>query len=115
MATFQVKINDHDEYYFNLVSDQEDLILRSESYSTKSACLHGIESVQSNADDEDRYERMVAEDGQFYFNLKGKNGEIIGNSNLYDTETLGDQAIENLKVLATACEIKNIEESEEDF
>lgn len=115
MATFQVKINENDEYHFNLVSDQEDLILRSESYSSQSACLHGIESVQSNADDEDRYERMVAEDGQFYFNLKAKNGEIIGTSPLYDTDSRRDQAIENLKVLATAGEIKNIEESEEDF
>jgi uncharacterized protein YegP (UPF0339 family) len=115
MATFQVKINENDEYHFNLVSDLEDLILRSESYSSKSACLNGIESVQSNADDEDRYERMVAEDGQFYFNLKAKNGEIIGTSTLYDTDSLRDQAIENLKALATAGEIKNIEESEEDF
>ena len=115
MATFQVKTNENDEYYFILLSDQEDLILRSESYSSKSACLNGIESVQSNADDEDRYERMVAEDGQFYFNLKAKNGEIIGNSHFFDTENLRDHAIENLKVFAIAGEIKNIEESEEDF
>ena len=44
-------------------------------------------SVQKNAADEGRYEVKEAKNGKHHFNLKAGNGQVIGSSQLYKTES----------------------------
>lgn len=115
MPVIRIKMNEDKEFYFLLLHDDETLLLRSEMYSTKSNCIHGIESVKENFDDEARYERMMAENGQFYFNLKASNGEIIGTSTMYDDSTVMDRAIEIIKTESTDIEWIDFEEELEEL
>ena len=57
----------------------------------------GIESVRKNAPDDARYERKTAAGGQFMFNLKAANHQIIGTSETYKTEASREGGIASVK------------------
>ena len=48
----------------------------------KSSAENEISSVKTNAPIDSRYDRKTATNGQFYFNLKAANGEVIGTSEM---------------------------------
>ena len=50
-AKFEVYKDNRDEYRFRLKAANGEIIASSEGYSSKSACLNGIESVKKNASD----------------------------------------------------------------
>jgi uncharacterized protein len=77
--------NSGEQFKFNLV-DGDKTLLRSEQYTTKSACLNGVESVKTNSQEESKFDHLTSSNGKFYFNLKASNGQIIGTSSMYDSE-----------------------------
>ncbi len=95
------------QFHFNLTARNGEIILTSESYTTKGACENGVESVKTNAPDEARFDRNVASNGQFYFNLKATNGEIIGTSEMYTTEAARDNGIESVMTNAPVADIQD--------
>ncbi len=86
MGKFVVTVRKNGEFQFNLKASNGQVILTSEGYATKAACLGGIESVKKNAAVESRYEVKVAKNGKPYFNLKASNGQVIGASQMYSGE-----------------------------
>ncbi len=50
-AKFEVYKDNNEEYRFRLKAANGEIIASSEGYSSKSACLNGIESVKNNAPD----------------------------------------------------------------
>jgi len=86
MGKFQISTRTNGEFQFNLSADNGVNILTSEGYTTKASCLNGIESVRKNSQDKDNFEQNVAKNGKFYFNLKAGNGQIIGTSQMYESE-----------------------------
>ena len=97
---FEIFTGEDDQCYFRLFAGNGEKILRSEGYVDKSGCENGIESVRENAPDDGRYQRKTSTDGQFYFNLTAANGEIIGTSEMYSTDTGRDNGIEAVKKTA---------------
>lgn len=75
------------EFYFRLKAKNGEPILSSQGYSAKSSCLNGVESVKKNSVDEARFEIKEAKDGRKFFNLKATNGQIIGSSQMYKTDS----------------------------
>jgi len=49
MAKFEVYKDKRDEFRWRLKADNNQVIAVGEGYTTKAACLNGIESVQKNA------------------------------------------------------------------
>ena len=86
MGKFVIKKATNGEYYFNLKADNSQIILTSQMYSSKSACNNGIESVRNNCPDDSKYERKESVNKKHYFVLKSSNGQIIGNSEMYETK-----------------------------
>jgi len=86
MAKFTISTRTNGEYQFNLSADNGQTILSSEGYSSKSGCTNGIESVKKNSQSKDNFEQLVAKNGKFYFNLKAGNGQVIGTSQMYESE-----------------------------
>lgn len=97
MGKFIITKRKNDEYQFNLEASNGQVILTSEGYTSKSACKNGIESVKNNASIDSRYDRRIAKNGEYYFNLKAGNGEIIGTSQMYTTISGRDNGIESVK------------------
>lgn len=90
---FVLKTATNGEFYFRLQASNGQTILKSEMYKSRASAENGIESVKKNASDGARYERKDAAGGQFMFNLKASNGQVIGTSELYKTETSRDDGI----------------------
>ncbi len=86
MGKFVITLRKNGEFQFNLKASNGQTILTSEGYSTKSACLNGIESVKKNSQVEARFDKKVATNGKPFFNLKANNGQIIGSSQMYVNE-----------------------------
>jgi uncharacterized protein YegP (UPF0339 family) len=97
MGKFEIKKRKNGEFQFNLKASNGQVILTSEGYTTKDNCRNGIESVKKNSVIDARYEKLVAKDGKSYFNLKATNGQIIGTSEMYESEANRDNGIESVK------------------
>jgi len=96
-GSFQLSQNDKGQFSFVLVAGNGETILRSEMYESKDAVGRGIASVQTNSPLEERYLRLVGNDGRFYFNLKAANHQVIGTSQMYATAQGRDDGIESVK------------------
>lgn len=97
---------------FNLKANNGEIIAVSEVYTTKSACLNGIESVRKNApiapvedqtvegfaaETNPKFEVYVDKAGEFRFRLKARNGEIIAASEGYKAKASCLNGIDSIK------------------
>jgi uncharacterized protein YegP (UPF0339 family) len=82
---------------FNLKAGNNEVILTSETYTTKQAAEGGIASVQTNSPRDERYERKSSVRGEPYFVLKAANGEIIAKSQMYSSASAMESGIASVK------------------
>ncbi len=73
--------------YFVLKAGNGETILQSEGHKVRSSCDDGIDAVRSNSANGDQFERRTARDGKFYFVLKASNGQEVGRSQMYISES----------------------------
>ena len=104
---FEIETRPDGQIVFSLKVGSE-AILESEAYTTKAACMNGIESVKKNAPDEGRYRRTATPDGKFRFALDAANGQAIGASEYYETAAARDDAIEFVMKNATDAQVKDL-------
>ena len=111
MGRFTVKKTDAG-FSFNLVADNNEIVATSQVYTTKAACLKGIESVASNApfapiedqtnadyatEENPKFEVFKDKDDQFRFRLKAANGLIIAASEGYKAKDGCLKGIDSVK------------------
>jgi uncharacterized protein len=95
---FEIKKAADGRYMFALKADDGETILTSKSYLTRDFCDHGIAHVRRNAAVDARYARTITRlRGKFGFNLTAPNGQILGTSEEYDSESARDEGIESVK------------------
>lgn len=97
---------------FNLKASNGEIIATSEVYTTRAACLKGVESVRRNsalAGLEDhtvedyaavkhpKFEMYVDKAGEYRFRLKARNGEIIAASEGYKAKASCLNGIESVR------------------
>ena len=97
MGKFVITKRTNGEFQFNLKAGNGQTILASEGYTTKAACTNGIESVKTNSQDDNRFDRKESSNGKPYFNLKASNGQIIGSSEMYEGVSARENGIESVK------------------
>jgi uncharacterized protein YegP (UPF0339 family) len=97
MGSFVIKKSEKGEHFFILKSDDLHILLTSQVYSSKSDCLNGIEAVRHNCSDYTRYEHIKSDDNKYYFILKTSAGQLIGQSEKYETNAGLDNGIESVK------------------
>ena len=97
MGKFEIKTDNSGQFRFNLKAANGQVILSSEAYTTKPACNNGIESVKKNALEDGKFERKEASNGKHYFNLKARNGQVIGTSQMYKDTSGMENGIESVK------------------
>ncbi|MDD5932440.1 MAG: YegP family protein [Oscillospiraceae bacterium] len=98
-------------FKFDLKATNGQVIATSEVYTTKAACLKGVESVRNNCvggvEDQTvegfetvkhpKFEMYKDKAGEFRFRLKAKNGEIIATSEGYKAKESCVNGIESVK------------------
>ena len=97
---FELKTSANGKFHFNLKAGNGQIILSSEMYETRAAAENGIESVKKNGGDEARYERKTSDKGDPYFVLKASNGQEIGRSEMYTSESALENGIASVKTNA---------------
>ena len=105
---------------FDLKAGNGQVIATSEVYTSKAACLNGVESVQKNApiakfEDQTeegfesvtnpKFEMYKDKAGEFRFRLKARNGEIIATSEGYSSKAACENGIESVKKNSPEAEI----------
>jgi len=95
-------------WHFHLKAANGQIILTSQMYKSKSGAANGIESVKTNCEKDNCWERKTAKDGRFYFNLKSTNGQVIGTSQMYKGESGMENGIESIKTNAPGAEVKEM-------
>jgi uncharacterized protein YegP (UPF0339 family) len=96
MSKFLVSKRANGEHQFNLVADNREIILTSEGYTTRAACENGIDSVKENSSRDEAYDRRLSTNGKPYFNLKAKNSQVIGTSQMYESTQSMEKGIESV-------------------
>lgn len=114
MGKFAVK-HSKSGFSFNLAADNGENIATSQVYTTKAACLKGIESVQWNAplapvedqtvegfttETNPKFEVYKDKAGAYRFRLKAANGQIIAASQAYKALAGCLKGIESVKLNA---------------
>ena len=107
-GSFELKRSKSNEYYFVLKAENGGVILTSEMYKTKDSAENGIASVQKNAVLDERYARATsAANGKFRFNLTAANHQVIGISELYETEATREAGIASVKRNGKSTNVKD--------
>ena len=110
MGKFVIK-NAKNGVMFNLVAGNGEVIAVSQTYSSKSSCKNGIDSVIKNAPSviEDQTKEGFEEEknpkweiykdkaGEFRFRLKASNGEIIATGEGYTSKAGCKNGIESIR------------------
>ena len=73
--------------YFALKAGNGEVIFTSQGYASRKSCLNGIESVRKNSQSDERFEVRTAKDGRTYFVLKATNGQEVGRSQMYKSDS----------------------------
>lgn len=87
------------KWYFHLLAGNNEKVLHSQAYSSKSAAEKGIASVKTNAVATKNFKVLAAADGDYYFNLVAANGEIIGTSETYASKSNAKTGADGVKAL----------------
>jgi uncharacterized protein YegP (UPF0339 family) len=106
MGKFVVSTRKDGEFQFVLQAANGQVILTSEGYSSKAACLDGIASVKQNAPIPDRYLRKNTPNGKFHFTLTSPNGQVIGSSQIYESQSGMENGISSVRINAPEAPIE---------
>lgn len=102
---FVINKRSNGEFQFNLKAGNGQTVLSSEGYAEKSGCKNGIESVRKNSPDDDRYQRKDSSNGKHYFCLLAGNNQVIGTSQMYESEAGCENGIASVKSNAPTAEL----------
>ena len=101
------------QFYFNLKAPNGEIIGASEGYTRKHNAINGIESVRVHSQTDSNFTVWQSlNDGQWYFHLKARNGEIILRSEGYTSKQNALHSAGTVKVYAPDAELVDISRSQ---
>lgn len=108
MAIGYYELKEAAKFSFNLKSANHQVVMASQTYESKAAAVNGINSVQQNCEDDSNFERKLSKSDQPYFVLKAGNGQVIGQSQMYESAAARDKGIESVKKNGPSLEVKDL-------
>lgn len=108
MGWYELKLSSADQHYFVLKAGNGEVILTSEMYNSRASAENGIASVQTNSPARERYDLKVATNGKWHFNLKAKNHQVIGASQMYASEASAENGIASVQKNGPSDTIKDL-------
>jgi len=91
----EIKKENGNEYIFSLKAESGITLLNSISFSNENEAKKVVRSLLTGT--KKKIERKTNHKGEFLFNIKDKNGKLIGNSQLYGSEAGMENGIKNLQ------------------
>lgn len=96
------------KFHFRLKAGNGEIIFTGQGYASKPSCQNGIDSVKKNAARDGAFHTKEAKDGRHYFTLAAGNGEVIGQSQMYKSDSGLKNGIESIKKNAPGAEVKDL-------
>ena len=93
---FEIKKAKNGKFFFNLLATNGNVIITSQMYASKPGAKKGIASVQNNAENPDRFEKLKSKAGKPYFVLKARNAQVIGTSERYNSSQAMNNGIRSV-------------------
>ncbi len=93
----EIKKRKDNTYRFSLKTKTGNTLLKSVNFSSQEEIKKTIADLNPFLEHQMVFERRTDHNGKFLFNLKDRNGKIIGNSQLYSSEAGMENGIKNLK------------------
>ena len=93
-----INIKEHLEngYIFELNSESGHTLFKSIPFLNKKAAIETAEGLKKLVNKSSNFERKTNHTGQFLFNFKNSAGNLIGSSQLYNSEAGMENGIKNL-------------------
>jgi uncharacterized protein YegP (UPF0339 family) len=98
-ARFETFAGADGQIYFDLVAANGKNVLHSEGYVSQSNANRGIQSLIDNAAAESAYHVEEADNGDYYFNVVARNGEIVSSSEMYATKSSAERGAKSARTL----------------
>lgn len=92
-ARYEIRDSKDDKFYWTLQADNNETLLSSETYNSKTAANNGAESAKRNTPYDERYVRKTASNGQHFFVLRAENHEPLGTSEMYITTAAREKGV----------------------
>jgi len=107
---FEIFKTESEKFAFRLKAGNGQIVLASQSYESRASVETGVISVIENCKEkgEEAFDKLTAKDGSPYFNIKAGNGQIIGKSQMYNSEAARDNGIESVIKNAIEKEINDL-------
>ena len=105
MGKFEIYRDKADEHRFRLKAGNGQIILASEGYSSKDGCENGIASVKENSQNKSNFHTKETANRGCMFNLKARNGQVIGTSEVYNSDSACENGIESVMTNAPEAEV----------
>lgn len=108
-AEFEVFEGHDGDTYFHLRAANGEIVLVSEGYADEDDALASSESVRENGRDVAQFDLLAASNGQYFFHLQAKNGEIIGVSEIYSSKSAAERGRDSVIALIASEKIADVE------
>jgi uncharacterized protein YegP (UPF0339 family) len=96
MGKYQIKKTSNDQFRWTLKASNGEILITSETYTTKQNCQNGIESSKSCVADTN-FERKVSKSGEPFFNQIANNYQVLGTSEMYSSIANREGGVESVK------------------
>lgn len=92
-------------FYFDVLDDNGEIALSSEVYTTREAAWNGAFASQDAAARDAAFAIVVTADGSYYVTLTADNGELLGTSASYSTDTAARAGIVSMQALLASIQL----------
>ena len=104
---YELKKGASGKFSFVLKAGNHEVILTSQSYDSKASAEGGIDSVRRHGPEAKNFEKKSSSASQPYFVLKSSNGQIIGTSEMYSSESARDNGIASVQTNSPSTTVKD--------
>ena len=94
-----------DTFHFNLHANNGQVVLSSESYTSKAAAWNGAFAIKDASALAGSFAIKTSTDNRFYFTLTAENGQIVGTSQMYTTKSAATAGVASVKSLLGAMDM----------
>ncbi|MCX5747785.1 MAG: YegP family protein [Proteobacteria bacterium] len=92
-ARVTVEAGESGQFHFNVFAKNGQIVVSSERYATEAAAYNGAFAVQAAGQAAAGYTVKQAASGTWYFTIAAPNGEIVGTSQQYTTQSSAKAAV----------------------
>jgi len=107
-ATFELKTNDSNAFYFNFLNSSGELLLISGDYEKKEEAEKAIKEVQTGSLMSEQIAAGQVQEGNTFFVIKDADGDVLVKSILFDSRMIFDNALHLVKDNACIAEINDL-------